>query len=119
MRPILICSLSVIAPLLASNVQAADEVDAAKLVGRWVPAQIPERLAGDFARTFAKDGKYAFGSKLNLKGTYKVEGTKLTVKFDDVPGVPGETQVYTIKKLTDTELTLVAGNQAETFKRAK
>ena len=119
MRPVLICSLTVMALLLTSNLQAADEVDAAKLVGRWVPAQVPERLAGDFARTFAKDGKYAFGSKLSLKGTYRVEGTKLTTKFDDVPGVPGETQIYTIKKLTDTELTLVSGKQSETFKRAK
>ena len=119
MRAALIIGLIVSALILTKELRAADEVDAAKLVGRWVPAQVPERLAGDFARTFEKDGKYAFGGKLSLKGKYKVEGTKLTIKFDDVPGVPGETQVYTIKKLTDTELTLVAGKQAETFKRAK
>lgn len=119
MRALFICGLLLSAFLVTKELQAADEVDAAKLVGRCVPAQVPERLAGDFARTFAKDGKYAFGGKLSLKGTYKVEGTKLTIKFDDVPGVPGETQVYTIKKLSDTELTLVAGKQAESFQRAK
>ena len=119
MRSRLALVLVLFAVALVQRTWAADEIDAKMLVGQWVPVQVPERLAPSFARNFAKGGKYSFGTSLKLVGTYKVEGTKLTIKFDDVPGVPGEVQVLTIKKLTDTELVLGAGKTGETYKRLK
>ena len=123
MRRVLVCLFMLLLVGAAWTVEAASAVEKEKLVGQWVPKQVPDRLANMFARSFEKNNKYWQGDSsptgLKLYGTFKLEGDKLTTKFNDVPGVPGEVKQYTIKSLTDTELTLLEGKRAETFRRAK
>src|SRR5262249_53405832 len=101
MRTFLTCGLVLVLALPAA--WAAD-IDSAKLVGRWVPAQMPAKAAASFTNEFTKDGKYSMGETVKLTGTYTVEGNKLTVTLGGAAGVPPEVKTYTITKLTDTQL---------------
>jgi uncharacterized protein (TIGR03066 family) len=83
-----------------------DKIDARKLVGTWKVSK-SEMLPPGSVVQFAKDGKLKVnaekdGEKVEIKGTYKVDGNKLTVTITvmDTDSKHNET----IKKLTDKEL---------------
>lgn len=76
-----------------------EKIDAKKLVGKWGPKKEESTFE------FTKDGKVTFTATddgKESKGTYKVEGNKLTLtmKMGDME----QTITRTITKLTDTEL---------------
>jgi uncharacterized protein (TIGR03066 family) len=77
-----------------------EKIDAKKLVGKWGP-----KKGGAFTFEFTKDGKATFSAPddgKDSKGTYKVDGDKLTLtmKMGDME----QTITRTVSKLTDTEL---------------
>jgi uncharacterized protein (TIGR03066 family) len=123
MRGYLLLGLLLVMGVVAQAEDKANEFDVEKLEGQWVLARLPNNLAGKFTKSFTKDGKYTMGGAeagaLKLEGTYKLEGDKLTIKFNDVPGVPGDTEKYVLKKLTDKEMVLLEGRKAETYKKVK
>ncbi|HVL14738.1 MAG TPA: TIGR03066 family protein [Gemmata sp.] len=84
---------------LVGGVAAADDkIDAKKLLGKW------EHKEMMFVVTFAKDGKVAIeGGDLKIDGTYKLDGSKLTMKIKF--GDEEKEMKRTITKLSDTELT--------------
>ena len=105
MRAILSLSMGL---LLCSDLSAEDKkdgekIDAQKLVGKWSPKE-----EAVFTVELTKDGKAtlvattADGKVVEAKGTYKVDGNKLTttVKMNDEE----RTRTFTISKLTDTEM---------------
>jgi uncharacterized protein (TIGR03066 family) len=105
MRTILSLSLGL---LLCSGLSAEDKkdgekIDAQKLVGKWSPKE-----AAVFTVDLTKDGKAtlvattADGKGLEAKGTYKVDGNKLTTTV--LVRDKEQTRTFTISKLTSTEL---------------
>jgi hypothetical protein len=54
-----------------------------------------------------------------LKGTYALEGGKLTITFPANAGSPAEVHKRVIKKLTDTELVYVEGKVTTTLQKGK
>ncbi len=88
------------------------KVDPAKLVGKWEwtnsdDPSAPKGATGEFT----KDNKITMsgeidGKKLDLSGTYKVDGDKLIVKIS-VEGGKDSEDTDTIQTLTDDKLVLV------------
>jgi uncharacterized protein (TIGR03066 family) len=97
--------------------RAADE-DGGKLVGKWVLAKanggtdvIP--TAYEFTKKSAVT--YTFGRQ-TWKGTYKVKGDKLTLRFS-APRAKPVTRSLTIKKLEDDVLVLIEEKNELEFKK--
>jgi uncharacterized protein (TIGR03066 family) len=107
-----------LATLIAGINRADDKkIDKAKLVGKWKVLKAEGAPPGTIVE-FTKDGKLKVtidmdGNKIELAGTYKVEGEKLhtAMKLGDKE----ETDIDTIKTLTDAKLHLVdkVGKEAE------
>jgi len=101
----------------------APKVDAAKLVGTWEITKSPGDLPKGSMVTFEKDGKLKVsidfnGKKLDIEGTYKVDGDKLNVTVKGPDGKE-ETDTDTIKSLDDKKLVIVDkdGKEAELEKK--
>jgi uncharacterized protein (TIGR03066 family) len=107
--------------MAACSIAAEEKFDAAKLVGKWEEKN--PKKSESMSIEFTKDGKFSIvgmrdGNELKASGTYKLSGDKLTldgkVMDNDV------TQIITISKLSDDELTGSAeGKDARTFKKVK
>ncbi len=98
MRMLLGCAL---AGLMVATAQADDKVDAKRIIGKWEPSEKKEKLVIEFT----KDGKVIMtGDKKDETptGTYTVDGNKMTVTLKFMG--KERTDVLTITKLTDTEL---------------
>ena len=117
------CVAVVVLALSVSGSKAAD--NAKEIVGKWelVKADgLPKGVTGIVE--FTKDGKMkvnleAMGQKLNIEGTYKVNGDKLDSKVE-TPDGQVKTDTDTIKKLDATSLHLVdKEGKATEFKRKK
>ena len=102
-------------------VSAEDKkVDAAKLVGKW---ELTKSESGNAPKgaivEFTKDNKLSItidvgGKKVELTGTYKVDGNKLTVTIKNPDGGKDESDTDTIKSLTDEKIVLVDKDKKET-----
>ena len=103
---------------------AADKIDAAKIVGKWEITKSTGDAPKGAVIEFKKDNKIAIsvelnGKKVDLEGTYKVDGDKLTVKISFM-GMESPEDTDTIKTLTDEELVTVDKEKKETtFKKKK
>lgn len=87
------------------------DINADKLVGKWAPLGIGGKPELKLTEEFMGDGKFAFGG---LKGTYKVEGSTLSITYD-----VGGTLQRKISKLTDKEVVYGSGKAAITYKKVK
>ena len=111
-------------PAKKGDKDKATAIDGDLLVGRWEtpPVKGLKGVKGP-AREFTKDGKCYLGGPdgkgPRLEGTYELDGSNLTLKWTGAPGVPGEVQKFKVKKLTKTDMILVAGKLTENWKRAK
>ena len=135
MRMVLGCAiilgLAVVAPATAQksgqkkgDKDKAAEIDPDKLIGKWSPPPIKGIKGAKLpVREFTKEGKsYILGPDAKgpgLGGPYKLDGNKLTITYTDAEGKVVDKQEWTIKKLTDTDLVLVAGKLMESHKRVK
>lgn len=108
---------------------AADDKDkptAEKLVGVWKLVKSSEELPKDLDATLetTKDGKFvmkvAFGdNKLEMTGTWKLDGNKLTVEYVDGPE-KGKKETMEITNLTDDEfVTVDEKKKKDEFKKVK
>jgi uncharacterized protein (TIGR03066 family) len=110
------------AAVLFVGAAAADDkkVDAAKLVGKWELTKSTDEGAPKGALVeFTKDNKLTItldfgGKKLELMGTYKVDGDKITVKIKSPDGGKEEEDTDTIKELSEEKMVLVDKNKKET-----
>ncbi|HVK14784.1 MAG TPA: lipocalin family protein [Gemmataceae bacterium] len=97
----------------------AAKVDAAKLVGTWEITKSTGDAPKGSLVSFDKDGKLKVsidfnGKKIEIEGTYKVEGDKLTVTVKSPPDGKDETDTNTIKLLDDKTLVIVDMEKKET-----
>lgn len=115
------------AAVLVVGAASADDkkFDGAKLVGKWELTKSTDETAPKGATVeFTKDNKVTVtldfgGKKLELMGTHKLEGDKLTVTMK-TPDGKEETDTDTIKELTDDKMILIDKNKKETeFTRKK
>jgi uncharacterized protein (TIGR03066 family) len=84
--------------------------NAKKIIGTWKIIKSDEPIPPGATVTFAKGGKLSLhidikGKEINLKGTYKVEGDKLTVTMK--MGDEEKSETNTIQKLDATTLIIV------------
>jgi uncharacterized protein (TIGR03066 family) len=92
----------------------AADVDASKLVGKWIYtglANLPKGGEGNIVQYYAyeftqKGAMTRTVGRDSYKGTYKVKGDKLTIQFS-VRGKVAATERITIKKLEDEVLVLI------------
>jgi uncharacterized protein (TIGR03066 family) len=110
------------------NTQGPGPSSGDKLVGKWnFSKEIPELKAKiDVTMELTADGKAymsvnALGKEEKNEGTYKHDGDKLTITSKDKKSGKDDTETMTIKKLTDTELTVTDPKKGEdmTFTRKK
>ena len=107
--------------VMGAATAADDKIDAKKLVGKWEINDVKKDVKGTVE--FTKDQKLIYvlnlkGKDLKMDGTYKLEGSKLsvTLKIMDTD----TTKEMTVKKLTDAELTVEdEKGEAKTLKKAK
>ena len=105
MRAVLV-GMAVVVLVAAAGGSAAgrdEKIDGKLLIGKWTPKE--EDKKGQFVVEFTKDGKVTldFGGKdFKAEGTYKLDGTKLSLKMK--LGDEEKSQVRTIHSLTRTEL---------------
>jgi len=114
--------LLVVASAVAQDDKGAkkdkDADDAKKLVGKWEPKEAGPAGASAVVE-FTKDGKLivalTFAGKTDrVEGTYKLDGSKLSVDFKD------RKDTSTVTKLTDEELAIKdEKGKEEAFKRLK
>jgi uncharacterized protein (TIGR03066 family) len=107
--------------VLVGMANAEDKkVDAAKIVGKW---ELTKSDSGNAPKgaivEFTKDNKLAItidvgGKKVELAGTYKIDGDKLTVTIKSPDGGKDESDTDTIKTLTDEKIVLVDKEKKET-----
>jgi uncharacterized protein (TIGR03066 family) len=104
MRAVLSCALAlVVCGGLAADDKKAVPIDAKKLIGKWCPKE-----EAVFTVELTTDGKATLvamtsdGKVREAKGTYKVDGNRLTTTVK--AGDDEQTHTFTISKLTDTEL---------------
>jgi uncharacterized protein (TIGR03066 family) len=102
----------------------AAKIDAAKLVGNWEITKSPGDVPKGSIVSFDKDGKLKVsidfnGKKIDIEGTYKVDGDKLVVTIKGPDG-KDETDTDTIKSLDDKKLVIIDkdGKEAELEKKA-
>ncbi|HKB01397.1 MAG TPA: TIGR03066 family protein [Gemmataceae bacterium] len=107
--------------LVVGGTSAQDKkVDAGKLVGKWELTKSSDENAPKGATVeFTKDNKLTVtidigGKKLELMGTYKVDGDKITVKIKSPDGGKEEEDTDTIKELSDEKMVLIDKNKKET-----
>jgi uncharacterized protein (TIGR03066 family) len=115
--------------LSAPAIARADEVDADKLVGTWVLTTLDGKPAPTKLEfTFAKKGEAS--NSLGQKGTYKLDGNKLTIRMTArVAGAKGKKPVtssvttsWMIAKLTEDVLVITGksgGSESEFKKKMK
>jgi uncharacterized protein (TIGR03066 family) len=111
--------------VVVGTVSADDKkIDPAKLVGKWELTKSTDKDAPIGAIVeFTKDNKITFtatieGKPVEFKGTYKVDGDKLTVKLV-FPGGKDDEDTDTIKSLSDDMIVLVDKNKKETELKKK
>jgi uncharacterized protein (TIGR03066 family) len=99
------------------------KIDAAKLVGTWEITKSPGDVPKGSLVTFDKDMKLKVsidfnGKKIDIDGTYKVDGDKLIVTIKGPDG-KDETDTDTIKSLDDKKLVIIDkdGKEAELEKK--
>lgn len=108
---------------------AADDKDQPtpeKLVGIWKLVKSSEDLPKGLEATLeaTKDGKFVMKvafpeGKLEMTGTWKLDGNKLTVEYADGPE-KGKKETMEITKLTDDEfVTLDEKKKKDEFKKVK
>jgi uncharacterized protein (TIGR03066 family) len=96
------------------------KLDAAKLVGKWELTKSTDEGAPKGAIVeFMKDSKLTItfelgGKKIEMGGTYKLDGDKLTVTIKPPDGGKEETDTDTIKTFTDDMLVLIDKDKKET-----
>lgn len=114
MRLLMGCLVLAFGGALAADDKKDEKIDPAKLVGGWCVPPLNDTALLEFT----KDGKVKIKLFQNLEGTYKVSGSKLTMKLK--VGLGEEEMAYTITKLTDTELvTKDKDGKEEKFERLK
>lgn len=116
-----------VALVVAGGVRAQDKdakkddkkVDAAKLVGKWeltksTDAGAPKGAIVEFTKDMKLKISIEFnGKNLDLDGTYKVDGDKLTVTIKSPDGKE-DSDTDTIKSLTDEKVVLLDKEGKET-----
>jgi uncharacterized protein (TIGR03066 family) len=115
------------AAIVFVGVVSADDkkIDATKLVGKWELTKSTDENAPKGAIVeFTKDNKVSItidfnGKSIELNGTYKVDGDKLTVKITPPGGGKEDEDTDTIKSLTDDMIVLVDKNKKETELKKK
>ena len=101
---------------------AQDKIDGKLLVGKWEPETAPQ--GAKVVMEFTKDNKLMVnaefgGQKINMEGTYKLDGDKLEVKLKEPTGKEKATSLK-IMKLTNDELVTKEGDEKEEkLKRVK
>jgi uncharacterized protein (TIGR03066 family) len=117
---LIVCSCTV---LRADDKSSREKSNADKIVGSWKLVKAPEPLPAGITlvATFGKDGKLTLKAtpadkRETERGTYKVDGNKLTIKLE---GQNEETE--TIKTLDDKKLVTVdsQGKESEFEKTDK
>ncbi len=115
----------VLAGLSAYAYAEDKKFDAGKLVGKWQPDAKDAPPSGKITIEMFKDGKLTLsadlgGQSMNVEGSYKLQGDKLTIKMK-FPGAPEERSAdLTIVKLDDEVLVTKEGDKKEeTLKRIK
>lgn len=109
---------------IAEEKKEAKKIDAAKLVGKWEMVKGPDELPKGTTVEMTKDGKLIVvididGKKLDISGTYKVEGDKFSHKIKGPDGGEHE-DTDTITTLTDDKLVLVDKDKKESeWKKVK
>lgn len=114
---------------LSAGFAPADDKDkptAEKFVGLWKLVKSSEDLPKGLEATLeaTKDGKFVMkvtfdDNKLEMTGTWKLNGNKLTVEYADGPE-KGKKETMEITKLTDDEFaTLDEKKKKDEFKRVK
>lgn len=102
----------------ASSADDKKAPDAKKLVGKWVPKDLPEGVKIEIE--FTKDNKVSIKIEIGEKdeskaGTYKLEANKLTVTIGEE-----KAKTSTILKLTDEILEIKnESDKTTTFTRVK
>ncbi len=131
MRMLLCCAigfgLALVAPATAQQKKdknKAPAIDKDLLVGKWeTPGVKGLKGVKGPSREFTQDGKCYLGSPdgkgPRLEGTYELDSNNLTMKWIGPDGKPIDVQKFKIKKLTKTDLILVAGRATESWKRTK
>lgn len=104
------------APIIVPKKDAPKDT-AAKLVGTWGVTKSPGELPIGTTVTFDKDLKFKVsvefnGQRLDIEGTYKVEGDKLEVTVKGPDG-KDDTDTDTIEALDDKKLVLVDKDRKE------
>jgi len=94
-----------------------DKIDAGKIVGKWEPDTKDAPAGAKIVMEMTKDNKLTVnaefnGQKLNMEGTYKLEGNKLNVKMK-IPSGEEKSTTLTIVKLNDEELITKEGDKKE------
>jgi uncharacterized protein (TIGR03066 family) len=109
------------AVLVLGGASAQDKkIEADKLVGKWELTKSTDENAPKGATVeFTKDNKLTVtidvgGKKLELMGSYKVDGDKITVKIKSPDGGKEEEDTDTIKELSDDKMVLIDKNKKET-----
>lgn len=101
---------AVVAIAVVAGINADDKIDAGKIVGKWEV----QKSGGDVPKgtvvEFTKDGKLTvtivFNDKsLDISGTYKVDGKKLSVKIKGPDGKEEE-DTDEIVSLSDDKLVI-------------
>src|SRR4249920_2428367 len=103
----ILAALAVAAVFVGAAAADDKKIDAAKLVGKWkLTKSTDENAPKDALVEFTKDNKLIItatieGKPFEMKGTYKVDGDKLTVALTPPDGGKAEEDTDTIKSLTD------------------
>lgn len=103
--------------LAAEDKKEANKIDAAKLVGQLELVKGGEQIPKGAIVEFAKDGKLKAsfsieGMKIELTGSYKVDGDKLKVTLK-LPDGKEEEDTDTIKSVSDDKLELIGKDKSE------
>jgi uncharacterized protein (TIGR03066 family) len=101
----------------ADDKKDAKKIEADKLVGKWELLKDAEPLPKGTVLELTKDGKLTLvieidGKKLDVTGTYKVEGDKFNYKIKTPDGTDQEGS-STIKTLTDEKLVTESKEKTE------
>jgi len=119
MRAILGCGL-VLALAVSAGARPDEKIDPNKLIGKWTTTG----KGATGTTEFTKDGAIitvveAKGKEFKHKGTYKLDGDKLTITRKN--GDKEDVTESIVKKLTDTELVFETPKlkKTDTLKRAK
>lgn len=120
-----IAPIAAVVALIAST-QSVHAADAAKIEGTWklTKSETPLPPGATALLIFGKDGKLtmkieAGGQKLELQGTWKLDGEKL-ITMQKTPDGKEVKESHTIKKLDDTDLiTVDEKGKSDEFKKQK